>query len=101
MESKTEELVRFLKGKQPVKMLSVFSHLAASPLADHDDFTHLQARRFQKIFSFIQEVMGISQDRLLLNSAGIFIFPHYHYYFVTFVFVIYIVVIDVMVFICL
>lgn len=79
MESKTEELVRFLKGKQPVKMLSVFSHLAASPLADHDDFTHLQARRFQKIFSFIQAELSISPDRHLLNSAGIFRFPQYQF----------------------
>src|SRR5690625_7134169 len=75
MESKTEELVRFLKGKQPVKMLSVFSHMAASTLADHDDFTHLQARRFQQLFSLYQTDLGISTARHYLISTGLFHFP--------------------------
>lgn len=79
MENKTEELIRLLRDNHFIKIRSVFSHLAASPALDHDDFTHLQARRFEKINSFIRQKLVISPDRHLLNSAGIFRFPQYQY----------------------
>jgi Alr-MurF fusion protein len=42
--SDLDELTRQLAGQQHLKVVSLFSHLAASDDPEHDSFTHRQAR---------------------------------------------------------
>jgi alanine racemase len=58
---------------------SLFSHLAGSDDPAHDDFTRLQARRFDEMTARVQARLDYPVWRHLLNSAGIERFPEYHH----------------------
>ncbi|MBU6342881.1 MAG: bifunctional UDP-N-acetylmuramoyl-tripeptide:D-alanyl-D-alanine ligase/alanine racemase, partial [Bacteroidetes bacterium] len=78
----SEALTDFLlqiKEYPNLKVKSVFSHLSASDMAQHDDFTHQQARVFGTYFTQICQTLGYAPMRHLLNSGGISRFPQYHF----------------------
>jgi alanine racemase len=66
-----------LRAYPSVQVASVFSHLAASEDPGQDDFTHLQARRFEEGFEVLAQGLGYRPLRHLLNSSGIVRFPQY------------------------
>ncbi|MCB0706063.1 MAG: bifunctional UDP-N-acetylmuramoyl-tripeptide:D-alanyl-D-alanine ligase/alanine racemase [Saprospiraceae bacterium] len=78
-ENELPEIVALLKQHPALQVLSVFSHLAASESPESDDFSHTQARRFEKMVATIQEVTPTPLVRHLLNSSGIARFPEYQY----------------------
>jgi alanine racemase len=77
------EEVPVLSGKlnetESVKVISVFSHLAASEDPSLDHFTHHQAKIFLAAADQIRSVIGYSFIRHILNSAGIARFPQYQF----------------------
>ncbi len=73
------ELFGILQAHPQLRVVSVFSHLAASEDPRHDDFTLRQAARFERAYAALCEVVGYSPLRHLLNSSGIARFPQYQY----------------------
>jgi Alr-MurF fusion protein len=73
------ELVVRLKNFRHLKVVSVFSHLAASDEAVHDGFTKHQADAFVQMAESITKHFNHRIHRHILNSAGIIRFPEYQY----------------------
>ena len=71
--------LRMLKKQDQIRVLSVFSHLAASEAAQHDDFTHQQFGLFMKAYEVIVQELGYPPLRHILNSSGILRFPQYQF----------------------
>ena len=66
-----DELCSRLKSTTAFKIQSVFSHLAASDSAMHDDFTALQATAFLQGCEQIKTVTGYSFIRHIANTSAI------------------------------
>ncbi len=60
-----------LQATTVFKIQSVFSHLAASDSAMHDDFTNAQAKDFLKGCGEIQKITGYSFIRHIANTSAI------------------------------
>ncbi|MFT3826915.1 MAG: bifunctional UDP-N-acetylmuramoyl-tripeptide:D-alanyl-D-alanine ligase/alanine racemase [Chitinophagaceae bacterium] len=56
---------------------SVFSHLAASDEAQHDDFSHQQFETFLRMVKQLQAVISYPFIRHITNTAGIMRFPEW------------------------
>jgi len=72
-------LIEKLKQFPNLEVKSVFSHLAASDAAHHDDFTHRQAAIFTDMFSKMKAALGYAPLRHIVNTGGIARFPEYHF----------------------
>lgn len=57
----------------------IFSHLAASDEAQHENFSKQQIQLFQELASSIEQQLGIKSIKHLLNSAGITRFPKHQF----------------------
>jgi Alr-MurF fusion protein len=66
-----DELIGRIKKNPRIIIKSLFSHLAASDDAKHDDFTHEQFERFKTMSKIIQDNFDYPIMRHILNSAGI------------------------------
>jgi len=66
-----EELCSRLKATSVFKIQSVFSHLAASDSALHDEFTHAQAKSFLAGCEQIQKITGYTFLRHIANTSAI------------------------------
>ena len=62
-----------------LKIMSVFSHFAASEDSDFDSFTHRQAADLVKASEKIKHTIHYSFIRHICNSAGIVRFPEYQF----------------------
>ncbi|MBX7181095.1 MAG: bifunctional UDP-N-acetylmuramoyl-tripeptide:D-alanyl-D-alanine ligase/alanine racemase [Bacteroidia bacterium] len=69
------ELIIRLKNLKRVKVVSLFSHLAASEDQAHDRFTNGQINLFKKMSEEIISHLGYPVLRHILNSSGITRFP--------------------------
>ncbi|WP_183557636.1 bifunctional UDP-N-acetylmuramoyl-tripeptide:D-alanyl-D-alanine ligase/alanine racemase [Mucilaginibacter sp. SP1R1] len=74
-----EILCDMLEENRYVRVQSVFSHLAASEAAQHDEFTKKQIKRFEKAFKEIEKTLGYKVIKHLCNTAGIIRWPSAHY----------------------
>jgi alanine racemase len=54
-----------------LKVVSIFSHLAATDEPVHDEFTRIQIERFNKISNKLIKALGYKVLRHILNSSGI------------------------------
>ncbi|BAV08995.1 alanine racemase [Filimonas lacunae] len=72
-------LINILQQQQEVVVTSVFSHLTSSEDPNDDEFTHLQATRFERCCALLKEGLGYSFIRHLSNSAAIFRLPELQY----------------------
>ena len=79
MPGEVKELADILSGLDSVKVISVFSHLAASGDKAFDRFTHRQAEIFLQASDIIKASVGYPFLRHLCNSAGIVRFPQYQF----------------------
>ncbi len=77
-EDEINRLIPLLKQEQ-FRVSSVFSHMAASEVPEHDEFSREQFRRFERISMSIAGALAYSFDRHILNSAGIERFPDAQY----------------------
>jgi alanine racemase len=74
-----ETLTKALKNTPWLKVMSIFSHLAASEDAVHDDFTSEQVGKFEQMSLAITKGLDYKPMRHILNSAGIARFPNAQY----------------------
>ena len=72
-------LAGLIKTKECIKVISVFSHLAASEDPALDHFSHRQVDIFLKAVKQINETIGYPFLRHILNSSGIVRFPQYQF----------------------
>jgi len=77
--SDIDELLRLLTGQQHVKVVSLFSHLAAGNDPAHDTFSHRQASLLIAAAERLRGALGYGFKLHLLNSAGISRFPEYQF----------------------
>lgn len=71
--------LRLKESDQYVKVLSVFTHLAASDGAEHDTFTNHQLTIFDSMIAKLNTTLGYSFLKHATNSSGIMRFPQAHY----------------------
>ncbi|WP_018341572.1 bifunctional UDP-N-acetylmuramoyl-tripeptide:D-alanyl-D-alanine ligase/alanine racemase [Cytophaga aurantiaca] len=71
--------VRLKEQDQYIKVLSVFTHLAASDGAEHDVFTDRQLAIFDSMTDKLYTTLGYSFLKHATNSSGIMRFPQAHY----------------------
>lgn len=79
MPEDISDLAEILKTAECIKIISVFSHLAASEDPAFDHFSHHQAEVFLKAADQIQNALGYPFLRHILNSSGIIRFPQYQF----------------------
>lgn len=77
-ESDLPELVQKLPDA-PMKVQSVFSHLAASEDPAHDGFTAEQVRRFERFIQPLEKVIPYKFLRHIENTSGIFRHPAWQF----------------------
>lgn len=73
------ELVERLRLNPQLRVVSVFSHLAASEDPNEDAFTRRQIASFEEMSKKITQVCSQPVLRHILNSAGINRFPEAHF----------------------
>lgn len=78
-EDELPELAVLLLNNSNVRVASVFSHLGSSERADHDHHTLRQAATFERMAHYLENKLGYSFLRHLLNSTGIERFPQFQY----------------------
>jgi Alr-MurF fusion protein len=64
-------LCETLRGANPFKVQSIFSHLAASDAPEHDDFTQQQAALFKTCADQVLQVLGYPVLRHIANTSAI------------------------------
>ena len=79
MPEETEELISLLKASESLKVISIFSHLAASDDSRFDNFTRKQVEIFLSAASFVERELGYPILRHILNSSGVVRFPEYQF----------------------
>ena len=79
MPDEFDELAGRIKALESLRVISVFSHFAASDDPSLDAFTHKQAEVFMKAVSLIREATGYPFIRHICNSSGIVRFPQYQF----------------------
>ncbi|MDO8368926.1 MAG: bifunctional UDP-N-acetylmuramoyl-tripeptide:D-alanyl-D-alanine ligase/alanine racemase [Saprospiraceae bacterium] len=72
-------LVEKLREFPSLHVVTVFSHLAASDAAQHDDFTRRQAAVFSEMFGQISNALGYKPLRHICNTGGIEHWPEFHF----------------------
>ena len=75
-ENDISELIKKLKNNPYMRIMSVFSHLAASDNPKYDDFTVEQINLFNRIFEKIVTSLQYPMLHHILNSCGIVRFFH-------------------------
>ncbi|MCK9449345.1 MAG: bifunctional UDP-N-acetylmuramoyl-tripeptide:D-alanyl-D-alanine ligase/alanine racemase [Bacteroidales bacterium] len=73
------QLIQQLKSNPQIRVISVFSHLAASESSVHDAFSLQQIQQFEAACIKLEQGLGYRFDRHILNSAGIIRFPKAQY----------------------
>jgi len=79
VEEDVDELINQLRQDKNIKIASVFSHLAGSDNAEHDNFTKDQIQSFEKASEKIIKSFKYKIPRHILNSSGILRFPKSQY----------------------
>jgi alanine racemase len=79
MPEDVEQLAGMIKSKECVKVVSVFSHLAASEDPALDHFSKRQVAVFLKAVEQIHDATGYSFLRHILNSSGISRMPQFQF----------------------
>lgn len=78
-EGDLPRLVDFIQRHPQLKVVSIFSHLAAADNPDEDDFTRGQIALFDRMSSYLVGQFDYPILRHILNSAGISRFPEAQY----------------------
>ncbi|MDC6365231.1 MULTISPECIES: alanine racemase [Flavobacteriaceae] len=75
-ENDVDLIVSTLQKGKALKIVSVFSHLAASEDANEKSFTEKQIATFERICNQLHEKLGYMPLRHTLNTSGILNYPH-------------------------
>lgn len=79
MPEETDELISLLKTSERLKVISIFSHLAASEDQKFDSFTEKQVNLFLNAAAAVERSLGYPVMRHILNSSGTMRFPDYQF----------------------
>jgi alanine racemase len=71
------EILSVLQTQPEIRVAGVYSHLADADNVRDKRFTQLQFKRFEEVCKSLQQGLGYSFIRHLLNSEGVFNFPEY------------------------
>ncbi|WP_422349488.1 alanine racemase [Flagellimonas sp.] len=74
-ENDVDFIVEQLKDRTEIKVVSVFSHLAASEDPKEKEFSQRQIQSFQKICEHLNGKLGYTPFRHMLNTSGIINYP--------------------------
>jgi len=78
-EHETGSLIHVLKNQSRIEVATIFTHLTSSEDESHDDWTHEQISKFERMYDQISHILGYKPARHVLNTAGILRFPQYHF----------------------
>lgn len=78
-ETDIQELVTLITRNPQLKVVSIFTHLAASGQPLHDTFTYQQIDLFNQIYQQIAQTLGYQPLKHVLNSDGIARFPQFQF----------------------
>jgi alanine racemase len=76
-EEDIEELINLLKVNTNLQVASIYTHLAGSDEAQHDDFSNQQVQHFLQCASKISEALGYNPILHALNTPGILRLPQW------------------------
>ena len=79
MPDELPELIDLIRDNKHIKVVSVFSHLAAAEEPAEDVFTRSQISLFDEMSGILKSAVSDRFFRHLLNTAGIFRFPEAQY----------------------
>ena len=79
IEEEIDNIISIIMSQPEVRVKSIFSHLAGSDESKHNDFTNQQVRLFKSLAGKLEEGLGYSVQKHILNSAGIENFPEHQY----------------------
>ena len=79
VREEVEVLMVKLKEYPEIKVSSVFSHLVAAEDEEEDAFSLKQIDLFESLYTKISKAITYSPLKHILNSAGIFRFPHHQF----------------------
>ncbi|WP_190810244.1 alanine racemase [Flagellimonas sp. S3867] len=74
-ENDVDYILKHLQERNELKILSVFSHLAASEDSKEKEFSNVQINIFKKICEDISQKLGSVPFRHMLNTSGIINYP--------------------------
>ena len=77
IEEEIDNIISIIMSQPEVRVKSIFSHLAASDKSKHNDFTNKQIKLFKACANKLEEGLGYSVQKHILNSAGIENFPEH------------------------
>jgi alanine racemase len=78
-EEDLPELSELLAHHRNLRVASVFSHLSGADDKQFDSFTAQQADRFLTMAAQLEQILGYTVPRHLVNTSGILRFPQYHF----------------------
>lgn len=78
-ENDVDYIVKQLKERNEIKVISIFSHLAASEDLNEKEFTQSQLETFTKIASKLGDQLSDTPFRHILNTSGIINYPKAQY----------------------
>ena len=78
-KAQLSNLLALLKANVHLKVITVFSHLAASDMQEHDDFTKSQVAHFLEMYEKLCLDLNYRPVRHILNSSGILRFSQYQF----------------------
>jgi alanine racemase len=78
-EKDIDQLIARIRTNKQIYVQSIFTHLAASDLPDHDDFTRKQIDSFDRMAGKLKSAVDHPVILHVLNSAGIIRFPKAQY----------------------
>ena len=79
MEREIPALIDFVRESPEIHLEGLYTHLAASDEAQHDEFTLGQIQLYEKLSTQVMESLPYKPIRHVLNSAGIERFTKYQY----------------------
>lgn len=76
-EKDLPHLAQLLLQYPDIQVVSVFTHLAAADDESADEFTLQQLQKFDEMYQYLHQNLGIFPIRHVLNTSGILRFPKY------------------------
>jgi alanine racemase len=76
-EEDIEELINLLKANRNLQVASIYTHLAGSDEAQHDDFSNQQVKTFLQCASTLSAALGYTPILHALNTPGILRLPEW------------------------
>lgn len=78
-ESDVEYIIKKLKSLNQIKVVSLFSHMAASEDHNEKEFTSTQIQTFKNIAAQFEKGMNYKPILHMTNTSGIFNYPEAHF----------------------